>query len=145
MLAQALQAVEHFKENAYPKRSDCTSSPWLLSWPRCTSPAPLRYDRLNSWRGWEAPTLKTMTSGLDEKKAWRTGLLKCSTDWSIVTYNSKMWMVLWQSWRPVSERATSEARAWGPSVAVNMEANPKWHVHMTLCTSNTPPPSMQLD
>ena len=25
-------------------------------------------------------------------------------------------------------------------MAVNMEANPKWHVHMTLCTSNTHPP-----
>ena len=38
-----------------------------------------------------------------------------------------MWRVLWPSWRPVSERATSEARAWGPSVAVNMEAKPMWH------------------
>ena len=26
--------------------------------------------------------------------------------------------VLWPSWRPMSEMATSEARAWGPSVAI---------------------------
>ena len=50
-----------------------------------------------------------------------------------------MWRVLWQSWRPVSERATSEARAWGPSVAMNMEANPKWHVHMCTSKLRTPP------
>ena len=43
--------------------------------------------------------------------------------------SSKMWRVLWPSWRRVSERVTSEARAWGPSVAVNMEAKPMWHVH----------------
>ena len=40
----------------------------------------------------------------------------------------------------MSERATSEARAWGPSVAMNMEANPQWHVHM--CTSKLKTPTL---
>ena len=33
----------------------------------------------------------------------------------------------------------SEARAWGPSVAMGMEANPKRHVHMCTSKRRTPP------
>ena len=33
----------------------------------------------------------------------------------------------------------SKARAWGLSVAMNMEANPKWHVHMCTSKLNAPP------
>ena len=40
----------------------------------------------------------------------------------------------------MSEKATSEARARGPGVAMNMEANPKRHVHM--CTSKLKPPPL---
>ena len=34
----------------------------------------------------------------------------------------------------------SEVRARGPSVAMNMEANPNWHVHM--CTSKLTPSTL---
>ena len=39
----------------------------------------------------------------------------------------------------MSERATSEARAWGPSVAVNMEAKPMWHYICVLAELPPPP------
>ena len=45
---------------------------------------------------------------------------------------------LWPSWRPVSERVTSEARAWGPGVAMDIEAKPMWHAHM--CLAERPHP-----
>ena len=45
LLAQALQAVEHFEENNYPKKSDCTAlGPMAKNLAKvyvdCTSPAP---------------------------------------------------------------------------------------------------------
>ena len=43
----------------------------------------------------------------------------------------------------MSDRATFDARAWGPRVDVNMEARPMWH-YMCVLTELPPPPSIGL-
>ena len=118
---QALESTKHHEEGNPPRRSDCT----------CTALLPLAAKIAKAYEPRSKVIQQTeLMEGLRDiydirprrKESvvdWLTEV-PCRLEWRDLAFH-EMPMVLWPS---RSKRATSETRAWGPSEARHVEAQP---------------------
>ena len=151
LLARALKSTERHEETDYPKQPDCAALlPLAMNLAKVYEPCSKlvnckQTELIAGLGGTYSQTYDIRSRRRESPVDWWTKVLY-RLDWcdnygfpKCGSIRRPRVLCIWPSWRPMSEKATSEARAWGPGVAIEY-----WSTAYAACTyvqwpNKTPP------